>query len=93
MIEALADDFRAGEVGRDMPLPAILENLTVDEKYVEDCFHDEEFQENMRRIKIIELKAELEAKRALLEALILEKQQVSLPRRACIPEELHPGQL
>ena len=42
--------------------------------------------------KIIELKAELEAKRALLEALILEKQQVSLPRRACI-QELHPGPL
>jgi hypothetical protein len=64
----------------------ILEKNTVD-------FRDQEFQEKMRHIKIIELKAELEAKRALLEALIREKQQVSLPRRACIPEELHPGQL
>ncbi len=64
----------------------ILQTHTVD-------FRDQEFQEKMRHIKIIELKAELEAKQALLEALIREKQQVSLPRRACIPEELHPGQL
>ena len=75
-----------------MPMITILETNTVDEKYIEDGFRDKEFQDTMARIKIIELKAELEAKRALLEALICEKQQVSLRRCACI-QELHPGQL
>jgi len=57
-----------------MSLETILEQHTVDEKYMEDGFGDEEFPHTMRRVQIIELKAELEAKRALLEALIREKQ-------------------
>jgi hypothetical protein len=58
----------------NMPLETIPEQHTVDEKYMEDGFGDEEFPDTMRRVQIIELKAELEAKRALLEALIREKQ-------------------
>ncbi len=57
-----------------MSLETILEQHTVDEKYMEDDFGDEEFPHTMRRVQIIELKVELEAKRALLEALIREKQ-------------------
>jgi hypothetical protein len=63
-----------------MPMITILETNTVDEKYIEDGFRDKEFQDTMARIKIIELKAELEAKRALLETLIREKQQVDHER-------------
>jgi hypothetical protein len=63
-----------------MPLNTILQKNTVDEKYIEEGFRDEEFHHTMARIKIIELKAELEAKRALLETLIREKQQVDHER-------------
>ena len=59
-----------------MPLETIPEKHTVDEKYIEGGFGDQDFPDTMRRVKIIELKAELEAKRALLKALIREKQQV-----------------
>jgi hypothetical protein len=40
----------------------ILEKYTVNEKYIKDGFRDQEFQEKMRHVKIIELKAELEAR-------------------------------
>jgi len=63
-----------------MSMNTILEKITVDEKYIEDGLCDEEFQETMTRIKIIELKAELETKHVLLEALIREKQQVDHER-------------
>jgi hypothetical protein len=56
-------------------MTTIREKHTVDEKYTEDGFCEQEFEGTMRHIKIIELKAELEAKRALLDALI-RKQQV-----------------
>ena len=62
------------------PLNTILEKNTVDEKDIEEGFRDEEFQHTMARIKIIELRAELEAKRTLLETLIREKQQVDHER-------------
>jgi hypothetical protein len=60
-----------------MPLETIPEKHTVDEKYIEDGFGDQEFPDTMRRMKIIELKAELEAKRALLQTLIREKHGAS----------------
>ena len=63
-----------------MPLETIPEKHTVDEKYIEGGFGDQDFPDTMRRVKIIELKAELEAKHALLEALIREKQQVDHER-------------
>jgi hypothetical protein len=53
---------------------------TVDEKGIEDGFRDQEFEETMRRTKIIELTAELEAKGAHLEALTREKQKVDRER-------------
>ena len=59
------------------PLNTILEKNTVDEKDIEEGFRDEEFQHTMARIKIIELRAELEAKRALLQTLIREKHGAS----------------
>jgi len=60
------------------PLDTILEKNTVDEKYIAEALLDEEFQDTMARIKIIELKAELEV--ALLETLIREKQKVDHER-------------
>jgi hypothetical protein len=39
-----------------MPLETIPEKHTVDEKYIEDGFGDQEFPDTMKRIKIIELK-------------------------------------
>ena len=53
---------------------------TVDVNDVEGDIWDQEFQEKMRHIKIIELKAEVEAKHALLEALIHEEQKVDHER-------------
>ena len=57
-----------------------LEKHTVDVKDMEDGFTEQEHQEKMRHIKIIELKAEVEAKHALLEALIHEEQKVDHER-------------
>ena len=51
-----------------------------DVKDLEDGFPDQEFQEKTRQIKIIELKAEVEAKQALLEAWIREEQKVDHER-------------
>ena len=51
-----------------------------DVKDIEDGFPDQEFQEKTRQIKIIELKAEVEAKQALLEAWIREEQKVDHER-------------
>ncbi len=59
-----------------MSMNTILEKITVDEKYIEDGLRYEEFQDTMTWIKIIELKAELEAKNVLLEVLSRKKQQV-----------------
>ena len=61
----------------------IVVKRTVDVNDVEGDLWDQEFQEKMRHIKIIELKAELEAKQAKyaqLKALIREKQQVDHQR-------------
>ena len=57
-----------------------LEKHTVDVNDIEDGFPDQEFQEKTRQIKIIELKAEVEAKQALLEAWIREEQKVDHER-------------
>ena len=57
-------------------MKTIIEMHTVDEKYIEDGLRYEEFQDTMTWIKIIELKAELEAKNVLLEVLSRKKQQV-----------------
>jgi hypothetical protein len=60
-------------------MKTIIEMHTVDEKYIEDEFCEHEFRVKIRHMKIIELKAELEAKQAKyaqLKALIREKQQV-----------------
>ncbi len=53
---------------------------TVDGKDIEDGFPDREFQEKTRQIKILELKAEVDSKHALLEALIREEQKVDHER-------------
>ena len=53
---------------------------TVDGKDIEDGFPDQEFLEKTRQIKILELKAEVDAKHALLEALIHEEQKVDHER-------------
>ena len=55
-------------------MKTIIEMHTVDEKYIEDEFCEHEFRVKIRHMKIIELRAELEAKRALLDALIREQQ-------------------
>jgi hypothetical protein len=47
-------------------MKTIIEMHTVDEKYIEDEFCEHEFRVKIRHMKIIELRAELEAKRALL---------------------------
>ena len=57
-----------------------LDKHTVDVKDIEDGIQDQEFQEKTRQIKIIELKAEVEAKQALLEAWIREEQKVDHER-------------
>ena len=57
-----------------------LDKHTVDVKDIEDGIQDQEFQEKTRQIKIIELKAEVEAKQALREALIREEQKVDHER-------------
>jgi hypothetical protein len=77
------DDEEQCCLGRSfyVPMKTILEKHTVEEKYIEDGFSDQESQDSMARIKIIELKAELlEAKLALLEALSREEQQVQHER-------------
>ena len=53
---------------------------TVDGKDIEDGLPDQEFQKKTRHIKIIELKAEVDAKHALLEAVIREEQKVDHER-------------
>ncbi len=61
----------------------IVVKRTVDVNDVDFDFRDQEFQEKRRHMKIIELKAELEAKQAKyaqLKALIREKQQVDRQR-------------
>ena len=63
-----------------MQIQTTLAKHTVDEKGIEDGFRDQEFQQKMRRTKIIELTAELEAKSARLEALTREKQKVDRER-------------
>jgi hypothetical protein len=63
-----------------MQMQTTLAKHTVNEKGIEGGFREQEFQEKMRRTKIIELTAKLEAKSAHLEALTREKQKVDRER-------------
>ena len=57
-----------------------LEKHTVDVEDMQDGCADQEFQEKTRHIKIIQLKAEVEAKHALLAALVQSQQKVDHER-------------